>query len=215
MTGAPGPPCDIAQLPADMLDLLRREYCKIETSPKRLRYNHVCGVHNPWGRSASVFDSWALLDVCRSAHLLDPVSQLIGPEVFLWDSRFYRLTEFEPEATWLNEAKYAPLEPMLGITVHISLEDPGEIVCHDLRTPYRYTDSTGPHTGEYIIQYASAHSLFVRNQASAIQQSLAEKMPLANFGQAPIWLVRGVDHGINDYATGFAPAVPQWAAANW
>ncbi len=201
---------DVSLLPANMLDLLRREYRKIDTSANRLRYNRLAGVHNPWGKAANVFDSWALLDICQSPHLLDPVSELIGPDVFLWDSRFYRLTDLEPDAAWLDESNYAPIDPLVGVTVHITLQKSGEIVCHDLCAPYRYADSNN--SGEYIIQYASARSRFVREQASAIQQQLAERLPLVNFGQAPIWLVRGTDHAENDFATGFAPAVPQWAA---
>ena len=205
-------PCQsMSQLPTAMLDLLRREYRKIDLSAKRLRYNHLCGVHNPWGRAASVFDSWALLDVCQSPHLLDPVSHLIGPDIFLWDSRFCRLTDSEADSAWLDESKYAPIDPLVGVTVHISLEHSGDTVCHDVCTPYCYTDTK--QSGEYIIQYASARSRFVREQSSTIQQQLAERLPLINYGQAPIWLVRGTDHAQNDFVTGFAPAVPQWAIA--
>ena len=188
-----------------------------------------------------------MLDICQSSYLLDPVSTLIGPDFYLWDSRFYRLTEFEPEDAWLNESKYAPIEPMAGVTVHIPINasvlelevlsgsqnetplsekptirieslsiDLGYFVCHDINLPYRYTNAyTGSYQGEYIIQYASGNAHFVRDQASAIQQSLADRLPLINFGQAPIWLVRGVDHRKNDYATGFAPAVAQWKNAKW
>lgn len=210
MACAPKSPCITAQLPADILDVLRREYCRIESQPKRLRYNHLAGVHNPWGKAARLFDSWALLGICQSPFILDPVSELIGSDVFLWDSRFYRLTHLEPESEWLNESKYAPVDPLVGVTVHISLEKLGDIVFHDLCAPYRYVDSNN--SGEYIIQYASARTHFVRNQAATVQQQLAERLPLVNFGQAPIWLVRGTDHAENDFATGFAPAVPQWAA---
>ena len=205
------PSQSVSQLPADMLELLRREYCKINSSAKHLRYNHLCGVHNPWGRAANVFNSWALLDICRSPDLLDPVSELIGPDIFLWDSRFYRLSDLDPETTWLDESKYAPIDPLVGVTVHISLGNSGDTVCHELCAPYCYTDNNN--AGEYIIQYASARSCFVRDQSSAIQQHLAQLLPLINFAQAPIWLVRGTDHAQNDFVTGFAPAVPQWAIA--
>lgn len=233
------------QCPLSMLTLLQREFQKIAATKKQWRYNHLGGVHNPWGRSANIFDSWALLEVCQSKVLLDYISDFIGPDIILWDSRFFSLAEFVSAGDWIRESDFSPLEPMNGVTVRIpittaglSLEvladntlptklkpetttqplviEPGCIACHDTRLPYRYESSdSNPGQYEYVIQYASGHSKFVRDQTSPIQRSLAERLPLINYGEAPIWLVRGQDHMNNNFVTGFAPAVAQWTKAAW
>ena len=43
----------------------------------------------------------------------------------------------------------------------------------------------------------------------------AQKAPLINFARRPIWLVRGEDLAGNDFVTGFATTVGQWAEARW
>jgi hypothetical protein len=94
--------------------------------------------------------------------------------------------------------------------------EPGCVAGHDVHLPYRYGNSgTASCRGEYIIQYASSHSHFVRDQSSTVQRSLAERLPLINFAEAPIWLLQGIDHMHNDFVTGFAPTVAQWTSAKW
>jgi hypothetical protein len=39
-----------------------------------------------------------------------------------------------------------------------------------------------------------------------------EERPLVNYTHRPIWLVRGEDRAGSDFATGFAPLAPAWAA---
>lgn len=226
-------------IPTTLLDSIQEEHCKINASRNKIRYHQLSGVHNPWGRAATIFDSWKLLDVCQSPYLLALASETIGDDIILWDSRFFSLAGFAPEGSWIRESDFSPFANLQGVTVRIpvtssgldievksnlnSSDSTGSVLlkpacasCHDAHLPYRYENGeTGLHGGEYVIQYASGHSRFVREQSSAVQQSLAERLPLINFGETPIWLLQGVDHMDNDFAAGFAPTVAQWTDAKW
>lgn len=232
-------PVIVSKIPQALLNSVQEEHRKIDTAGRLIRYHDLSGVHNPWGRAASIFDSWKLLDVCQSPCLLELVSKVLGDDIILWDSRFFSLAGIEPEAEWIRDSDFSPFEDLQGVTVRIpvsssglSIEvnstlkpsdcfksvllEPGYAGCHDAHLQYRYaSDNSRLQHCEYVIQYASGQSHLVRDQSSAIQQSLAEKMPLINFGQAPIWLLQGSDHAGNDFATGFAPTVAQWTDANW
>lgn len=226
-------------IPTTLLSSIQKEYRKIEEFGKPVRYYSLSGVHNPWGKAATIFDSWKLLDVCQSPYLLELVSGMLGDDIILWDSRFFCLADFAPEGTWIRESDFSPFEHLQGVTVRIPVTSSGVCIevtsplspgdstesvllqpehaaCHDVHLPYRYEHTeVGAHHGEYVIQYASGHSRFVRDQTSAVQRSLAERLPLINFAQAPIWLLQGVDHMNNDFAAGFTPMIAQWTDAKW
>lgn len=227
------------EIPANVLNSIQEEYRKIDESGKSVRYYNLSGVHNPWGRAGTIFDSWKLLDVCQSPCLLRLVSGMLGDDIVLWDSRFFSLADFTPRAAWIRESDFSPFERLHGVTVRIPVTSSGlnievkstpgsgdtteslllkpeNVFCHDVHLPYRYADAgAGSRHCEYVIQYASGRSRFVRDQTSAVQRSLAERLPLINFGEAPIWLLQGVDHMNNDFVSGFAPTVAQWTDAKW
>jgi hypothetical protein len=227
------------EIPIALLSSVQDEHRKIAESGKMLRYHQLSGVHNPWGRAATIFDSWKLLDVCQSPCLLELVSEMIGDDIFLWDSRFFSLADFVPKDAWICESDFSPFEYLQGVTVRIPVSPldliievnptpscsnteeflqlkPEIAVCHDVHLPYRYANTdTSPHHSEYVIQYASGHSRFVRDQSSVALRSLADRLPLINYGEAPIWLLQGVDHMNNDFAAGFTPTVAQWTDAKW
>jgi len=58
----------------------------------------------------------------------------------------------------------------------------------------------------------SAASRFDRNPRANANWIAMEEQPLINFATRPLWLVSGEDRAGNDFTTGFAPAVPRWAA---
>lgn len=228
-----------------VLNLLKTEYGKVLNSERRMHYNHLAGLHNPWGKSAHLFDSWALLDICQSEAMLELIAPLIGPDIILWESAFYGYNALAAPGAWTRHSDFSPIDPMMGVTVRIAIEtngpaldylpgshtseqqdnaqemktvaiESGEILCHDIRLAHRYAKAkSGLQYGEYVIHYMPATSLFVRDPASAIQKLLAEKLPLINYGKSPIWLVSGNDWSNNDFVTGFAPPVGQWTNAQW
>jgi hypothetical protein len=228
-----------AEIPATLQSSIQNEHRKIDASGKKLRYHELSGVHNPWGRAAKIFDSWKLLEVCQAPCLLKLVTEMIGDDIILWDSRFFSLADFVPKSTWIRESDFSPFEDLQGVTVRIpitmsgqSIEvkssqnssdgpeslllRPGYASCHDAHLPYRYKHTKNiAHQGEFVIQYASGHSRYVREQSSTVQRCLTERLPLINFAEMPIWLLQGVDHVNNDFATGFAPTIAQWTDAKW
>lgn len=228
-----------------VLKVLKAEYGKVLDSKRRMHYNQLAGLHNPWGKSAHLFDSWALLDICQSEAMLELITPLLGPDIILWESAFYGYNALAPHGTWTRHSDFSPIDPAQGVTVRIAI-DPnglaidylpgshvdehlidsqrsksmtighGHIVCHDLRLTNRYSSAKADlRCGEYVIHYMPASSLFVRDPASDIQRHLAEKLPLINYGKSPIWLVSGNDRSNNDFVTGFAPPVGQWTNAQW
>lgn len=234
-------------LSATQYNALVDEYKKSLMEKSTTYYNQLAGLHNPWGKSAHIFDSWAMLDICQSSNILEMIVPLIGPDIILWESAFYGYNALQSDRTWTRHCDFSPIDPMNGIVVRIALGEQGvgldylsgshtignlhpdelavatslqlnpeSAICHDVRLAYRYSKQCSAlPCGEYVIHYMPASSLFVRDPTSGIQQYLADKMPLINYGKSPIWLVHGTDHRENDFVTGFFPPVGQWTEAKW
>jgi hypothetical protein len=69
-----------------------------------------------------------------------------------------------------------------------------------------------PEAPLYAIRYMPATSRFERDPLAPANWIAMEEQPLINFVTRPLWLVRGDDRAGNDFATGFSPVVPRWAA---
>jgi hypothetical protein len=174
----------------------------------RPRQALLSGAHNPFGRAAALFDPWKFLDLCESEALLGAVEALVGPDLILWDSELY----LDAEAWDLarrHEGRYWPVEPLAGLIADIALAS-GESVLVDVRRAAEMpAASPGAH---YVIRYMPATSRYNRDPHHAANRRAMEERPLVNYQNRPIWLVRGVDRAGSDFATGFAPAAPAWAA---
>ena len=109
-------------LTVSQIDLLKAEYQKTLDSKQKLHYNQLAGLHNPWGKSAHLFDSWALLDICQSDSVLQLVSSLIGPDIILWESAFFGYNALKPFGSWTRHSEFSPIDPMQGVTVRIVLD---------------------------------------------------------------------------------------------
>ena len=108
-----------------LLDTIKTEYRKALNSARRMNYNQLAGLHNPWGKSAHLFDSWALLDICQSEHMLTLVTPLIGEDVVLWESTFYSYSALTVAGTWVRHSDFSPIKPMQGVSVRIAIEAAG------------------------------------------------------------------------------------------
>lgn len=102
---------------------LSTEYRKAENASRHLHYNQLSGLHNPWGKSAHLFDSWGLLDICHSEEILSLVTPLIGPDVILWESAFYGYSALTPANSWARHSHFSPIAPMQGLTVRIAVTE--------------------------------------------------------------------------------------------
>jgi hypothetical protein len=171
---------------ADAAAVLRAAWRQIAVS--RLNPAALVAPHNPFGRAAQVVDSWALLEFCQSAGLLDRAEAAIGPDIVLWDSEFVH----GPAAAHHDPALW-PLDPPPGITLSTPVAD-------DV---------------DYVVRYMPATARYNRDPTYGPNRRAADRAPLINFTRRPIWLVRGVDRADNDFVTGFASMVGQWSDAPW
>jgi hypothetical protein len=208
------------------------------SSGKPVRPWDIRELHNPWSRAAAGSDSWAYLELCESPALLRIVSELIGPDVILFDSELgpYSFAAESPQPEASCDKFLFPVEPPAGITVRIPFDcangdaarfvfkplharegpaefamDPGMAIFHDLRVEYRILHSKVQNMPfEYVIRYFPASSRYVRDPGDPAQHRLMERLPLFNFAKAPLWLVHGVDGANNDFVTGFRQKAGHW-----
>lgn len=175
---------------------------------RRPRQDQLSGVHNPFGNVIKLLDPWKFLDVCEDADLLDAVCALIGPDVVLWDSELY-LDAAAWDAARMREGRHWPADPLAGLVVDVPLATNRPVFMEVHRAADALTSAPGAH---YVIRYMPATSLYNRDPRFPPNRLAMEERPLVNYLNRPIWLVRGEDRAGSDFARGFAPAVPGWAA---
>lgn len=194
------------RLPPNLLDPVARAAKRLAAQPPRQAL--LSGAHNPFGRSAQLVDAWHLLELCESAEMLDAVAALAGPDLVLWDSELY------PDAAGWREAlrtegRYWPADPLAGVIADIAIGD-GTVSMTTVDNTHAVRDpAPGAH---YVVRYMPATSRYNRDPRFGPNRRLMEEQPLVNYTNRPIWLVRGEDRAGNDFATGFAPMAPGWAA---
>lgn len=173
------------------------------------RQERLSGVHNPFGCAIALADCWKFLDICESADVLDAVEAVMGPDIVLWDSELYIESDIWDRAQ-PSEGRYWPADPLAGVVVDVAIATGMASVC-DVRSVSAPTApaAPGPH---YVIRYMPATSRYNRDPRFAPNRLAMEERPLVNYTNRPIWLVRGEDRAGSDFAAGFAPIPPGWAA---
>lgn len=172
------------------------------------RQERLSGVHNPFACAVALADCWKFLDVCESAHVLDAVEAAIGPDIVLCDSELYIGSDAWDRAR-PSEGRYWPADPLAGVVVDVALAT-GIASVYDVRSAAAAAPAApGPH---YVIRYMPATSRYNRDPRFAPNRLAMEERPLMNYTNRPIWLVRGEDRAGSDFAAGFAPIAPGWAA---
>jgi hypothetical protein len=64
------------------------------------------------------------LDYCDDARILDLVSQLIGPDIALWNTSFYAKPALSGKRTpWHQDGEYWPIRPLATCTAWLALDD--------------------------------------------------------------------------------------------
>ncbi len=223
------------------LSLLRSTCERLAARPRTLRPELLSGIHNPFARIARTVDSWSLIELCQSPGLLDMVEALIGPDIVLWESELiYEPPGRPPQPALHRSPKYWPIEPPCGLTVRIAITSsrpetggmfytpdnrtsslnlilrPGEFAVHDVGLRHGHHENRSDQArAEYIIRYMPADACFNRDPRFPPNRRAAAQVPLVNYTERPIWLVRGTDRADNDFVTGFAPTVGQWTSAPW
>lgn len=210
--GMPSSPSAWLQRIAALCDVA----CKLAQRRPSLRRERLSGLHNPWGLAAALTSAWPFLDLCEDGRALDAVAECLGPDIVLWDSELHLQAEaYLRFVVQGREGCYWPVEPLAGAVVLVALDgceraplcfDVNAIACADL-------SALNPSEPLYVVRYMPGTSRFVRDPRAAPNWRAMEEQPLLNYTGRPLWLVRGEDRAGNDFVTGFAPAVPRWAAA--
>jgi hypothetical protein len=226
-------------LPEATLEFLRQQAAKVGAAGGAVRPWHYWELHNPWSRAGTVYESWGFLELCHAPALLDPVTELIGPDIVLFDSGWLpnpSLTRGAgtdtPDPELSSDAARFPVEPLGGATVlvafaaetHAGLSlDLGSIrlpfgsgvVCAlEARVAYRVCGiAEAGLPSVYVARYFPATARYLRDPALAVHRDLTERYPLLNYARLPLWLVRGEDRAENDFVTGFSVRAAYWGTA--
>ncbi len=226
-------------LPQPTLEFLRQQAANVGAAGGAVRPWHYWELHNPWSRAGTVYDSWGFLELCQAPALLDPVTELIGPDIVLFDSGWLpdpslgcgRGTD-TPDRELVSDASRFPVEPPGGVTVLVAFGGAGRgglsvdlgcvqlplesgVVCAlDSGLPCHLcgVDESGP-PGVYVVRYFPGTARYLRDPAAAVHRRLTESHPLLNYACLPLWLVRGEDRARNDFVTGLTVRAAYWSAA--
>ncbi|MGB6658225.1 MAG: hypothetical protein WBE48_04520 [Xanthobacteraceae bacterium] len=191
-------------------------YLSVQTLARKLKsqaywQDMLSGIHNPFGHHACPSDAWKFLDLAECQMLLDFVVELIGSNVILWDSELY----FETRGVSSEEGEYWPVDPLSGVLAVVSL-DRGDVLFADItKMQNAYPVLLKAEGTHYVIRYMSAMSHFNRDARYVANVRAAAMRPLVNYAQRPIWLVRGMDLGSNDFVTGFSVPAGRWIQSDW
>jgi hypothetical protein len=227
-------------LPEATLEFLRQQAAKFRAAGGAVRPWHYWELHNPWSRAGTVYDSWGFLELCQAPALLDPVTELIGPDIVLFDSGWLpdpSLTRGAgPDTAYpelSSDAPRFPVEPLGGAMVLVAFANEthgglsvdlgstqlpfgsGVVCALEARVPYRVcglAESGLPSV--YVARYFPGTARYLRDPTLAVHRDLTERYPLLNYARLPLWLVRGEDRAENDFVTGFSVRAAYWGAAS-
>ena len=184
-----------------------------------------------------LYDSWSFLELCQTPALLDRVTELIGPDIVLFDSGWLPDPSLARGAgtdtahrELVSDAARFPVEPLAGATVLVafaketdaglsvdlgSIQLPFEsgVVCAlEARVAYRVCGlDEAELPSVYVARYFPGTARYLRDPALAVHRDLTERFPLLNYARLPLWLVRGEDRASNDFVTGFNVRAAYWS----
>jgi len=227
-------------LPEPTLEFLRQQAAKVRAAGGAAWPWHYSELHNPWSRAGMLYDSWGFLELCHTPALLDPVAELIGPDIVLFDSGWLPDPSLTPGAgidtadlELSSDASRFPVEPLGGATVLVafaeethrglsvdlgSIQLPFEsgVVCAvEAGVAYRVCglDEVGL-PSVYVARYFPGTARYLRDPALAVHRDLTERYPFLNYARLPLWLVRGEDRAQNDFVTGFSVRAAYWSTVS-
>lgn len=167
----------------------------------------LSGIHNPFGRHACTADAWKFLDIAESSDVIDLIEDVLGADIILWDSELYA----DQAALPADEPQWWPVEPLIGVIAVLYMESRSMLLVDVARRQSVKPTLTGGAGPLFALRYMSAACLFNRDPQFAANRRSAEDRVLINYAKRPLWLVRGVDRGENDFAVGFSLPPAQWA----
>lgn len=190
----------------------RNEAMRVRNSACAFLPERLSGIHNAWGPAAALVDTWAFLDLCEDAAILDAMTPVVGPDIVLWDSELYpAAADYCRTLEQRGEGRWWPVDPLAGGVAVVALAE--QSICR-----YANVSELGPALLEgidaasplFVIRYMSAASRFVRDPEFPANWRAMEERPLVNLASRPLWLLRGADRASNDFVTGFAVTAPRW-----
>ena len=97
---------------------------EIKIAHKRLiakspQFSDYCG--------ALLIEDLSFLNYARDQNILDMVSQLIGPDIALWNSSFFaKPAKIGTRTPWHQDGEYWPIRPLATATVWIAIDESNE-----------------------------------------------------------------------------------------
>jgi hypothetical protein len=108
-----------------VVEFLRKQLQALAHAVAKPRPWHYAELHNPWSRTAAVYDSWGFLDLASSPAILDAVSAALGPDIILYDSQWMP-DRWDPSGAgheWITDLHRVPVEPRAGVTALVAIAD--------------------------------------------------------------------------------------------
>lgn len=111
------------------------------------------------GSSATLhrhLDLRAVYDLCAHPAIVERVASILGPDLFLWHSRFFDKRAGEPPVPWHQDAPFWSLDPMECVSAWIAIEDCGphngcvEVIPGSHREARSHVDSEA--TGRFALR---------------------------------------------------------------
>lgn len=194
---------------------LRDAVASIVARKTTIRQERLSGIHNPWGHCIGLTDPWTFLDLCESDFVVDAARKIIGLDIILWDSELF--AEAGRYAGFLGqgrEGRYWPVSPLAGAIVLLAVgkdEPEARVVGLD---EVGLDALAGFDAAEplYVVRLMPGTSRFERDPRHPAHRACMEEQVLVNYANRPLWLLSGADRANNDLVSGFATAVPVWAA---
>lgn len=101
-------------MPADVLAAISERHARLVA--EKPQYYNYC--------PALLSEDPVFADYCRNSDILDMVSQLIGPDIALWNSSFFAKPARDGVRTpWHQDGEYWPIRPLATCTVWLAIDD--------------------------------------------------------------------------------------------
>ena len=111
------------QLPADLLEEMRREYADLLARNSHLKSDIMMAPHQENG-SMGVAGSRKWLEFATHPGLVAIARQLIGDDIILWGTTIFgKPAHSGKETPWHQDGEYYPIKPLEVLTIWIPLDD--------------------------------------------------------------------------------------------
>ncbi len=206
------------RLPDARLQAMRAALDRVISGNADVRPEQLISAHVSNGGAEKVRGDDAFLDLARDPAILDRVEALIGPDIVLWGCHIFCKPGGDgQEGPWHQDGRVFRhrKDTRADLALDLVLDDDeidvdagrdvvlraGEMSLHDIFLVHGSNPNRSPKRRAGVaIRYMPGSSHFDR---SLFPRAVAPNGLVTDFGQRPLWLLRGQDRtGKNDFAVG-------------